>query len=354
MLTSFIVIINIYFIPIFIHTDTQSSTGLPAHDDHTQIENTATTTGAPAPSEEDERLRQEEENRRIKQEAEERREIERADQERAQRLFIEEQNRQLEIAEQERRKQENAKQHEIDQARHKEDEEQRNLVRLAEERAHQEQLEYQRQLEQDRKEQERLDAERAEQERAYQEQIDEMRRINELEENERRENARREDERREHERREYERRNEIKPIVNDHTEKTGTWPIDDGTNRRKTEQGIDDYTERYDDTSLPTEDPYRSITDNDSDEFVTEHKCRSDNVAICKENRHVEICEVQLCDGVPDCPYGEDEHNCPESNLFNKQIFFVLIILFIYIFSRIFYILNSYFNMTKQNPINLS
>lgn len=239
------------------------------------------------PSEEEQRLAEEHEHRRIEQEIEERRDRERAEQDRAQQLFVEEQQRQLEIANQERRKQEIAEQHSHDLARQQEELERRNQDRLAEDRVHQELLDRQRHIEQERREQERLDYERLAKERAHQQQVDQERQAYEQKENERRESDRREDERREHER-----RNEMKPTT----------------------------TKAHD--SQPTDDPYRAIYENEPStpgygpEIVEQKKCRADDTVKCSENRHVEICEVQLCDGQNDCPSGEDEWNCPESNNF--------------------------------------
>lgn len=41
-----------------------------------------------------------------------------------------------------------------------------------------------------------------------------------------------------------------------------------------------------------------------------EEMCRGDNVAYCSDN--TAICEIQVCDGVADCPGGEDENGCPD------------------------------------------
>ncbi|KAF0308404.1 Very low-density lipoprotein receptor [Amphibalanus amphitrite] len=41
--------------------------------------------------------------------------------------------------------------------------------------------------------------------------------------------------------------------------------------------------------------------------------CRGDNVAVCNDGSR--ICEVQQCDGTPDCAGGEDELNCPQSEV---------------------------------------
>lgn len=39
-------------------------------------------------------------------------------------------------------------------------------------------------------------------------------------------------------------------------------------------------------------------------------RCRADDKVRCADGT-VSICNVQLCDGVPDCPGGDDEANCP-------------------------------------------
>lgn len=49
---------------------------------------------------------------------------------------------------------------------------------------------------------------------------------------------------------------------------------------------------------------------------VNENKCRSDNPVKCSRNVHVEICDIQLCDGVADCPDSEDEDDCSASNYY--------------------------------------
>ncbi|KAL1116700.1 hypothetical protein AAG570_005172 [Ranatra chinensis] len=38
--------------------------------------------------------------------------------------------------------------------------------------------------------------------------------------------------------------------------------------------------------------------------------CRGDDATHCSDGVTV-ICSVQICDGTPDCPGGDDEHNCP-------------------------------------------
>lgn len=243
-------------------------------------------------------MAQEDANRRIEQGIAERRERERAAQDRAQQLFVEEQQRQLEVANQERRKQEIADQHNVELARQQEEQERRNQDRLADERAHQELLERQREIEQKRREQDRLEYEQLARERAHQQQIDQQRRANEQLENERRESVRRDDERRAHER-----RNEMNVTTTD-------------------ENGW---------SAQPTDDPYRTIFENEPStpgyghEIVAQKKCRADDTVRCSENRHVEICEVQLCDGQSDCPNGEDESNCHESNEF-YQFYFKLLV----------------------------
>jgi hypothetical protein len=39
-------------------------------------------------------------------------------------------------------------------------------------------------------------------------------------------------------------------------------------------------------------------------------RCRADDKVRCADGT-VYICNVQLCDGKPDCPGGDDEANCP-------------------------------------------
>lgn len=43
--------------------------------------------------------------------------------------------------------------------------------------------------------------------------------------------------------------------------------------------------------------------------------CRADDVVTCPEDNSVRICEVQLCDGHKDCPWGYDELNCSSSGI---------------------------------------
>lgn len=62
-----------------------------------------------------------------------------------------------------------------------------------------------------------------------------------------------------------------------------------------------------------TEEPYDGSGDDGEDKRTSEaprQGCRADDVVTCPEDSSVRICEVQLCDGHPDCPRGYDEHNC--------------------------------------------
>lgn len=43
-------------------------------------------------------------------------------------------------------------------------------------------------------------------------------------------------------------------------------------------------------------------------------RCRPEDNIKCENNTHVEICSVQLCDGIQDCPDNEDEVNCPHGS----------------------------------------
>lgn len=49
--------------------------------------------------------------------------------------------------------------------------------------------------------------------------------------------------------------------------------------------------------------------------------CRQQDIVKCGNNPHVEICNVQLCDGIPDCPNNEDEANCPHDSTGSSFIY---------------------------------
>lgn len=67
-----------------------------------------------------------------------------------------------------------------------------------------------------------------------------------------------------------------------------------------------------------------AATDSESNQ-VAENKCRGDDAVRCKDHPHIQICEVQLCDGIEHCPNGTDEENCQTGFYLFFFIFIILL-----------------------------
>lgn len=78
----------------------------------------------------------------------------------------------------------------------------------------------------------------------------------------------------------------------------------------------------------------RGASSSSTTEFPHSNNCRGDDAISCPRSPHIKICENQFCDGIEDCPQGEDEHSsqCPPLGRFFIFSFVFDLIFFNFLF----------------------